>query len=359
MRLTYTKEQLCRIWLADAPIDRLNARMRLADALGGAQALYETFGERHRDTLGDNVYRALKARRDAGLEGLLSQLERYGAHALFLGSPQYPYLLSHIADPPDVLFVRGDMRAEEFAVAVIGMRAATRYGKAQSRRIARELAEVGVTVVSGLARGVDTAAHEGALDARGRTVAVLGCGIGRVYPEENKELADRIVASGGAIVSEFALDAPPQPYHFPYRNRVISGLSHATLVTEAREKSGSFSTVNHALNQGRTVFALPGEVDAPGSAIPLKMLHEGGVLCTCAQDILSEMRWTLQPVATQEESDMPDDPVLRALFYEEKTFEELMTETGLTSDALGAQLTILEMYGKLEKLPGRAYRLAR
>ncbi|MCR4886676.1 MAG: DNA-protecting protein DprA, partial [Clostridiales bacterium] len=218
-------------------------------------------------------------------------------------------------------------------------------------------------IISGLARGIDAAAHLGALDAHGRTVAVLGSGVGNLYPPENRELAERILAEGGAIVSELAPDAPPLPYHFPVRNRIISGLSQGVLLVEAQQKSGTHFTVDYALSQGREVFALPGNVDAPGSELPLALLKEGANLCTCGSDILCRMGW--EEKAPLQNSFLPDheekekDPVLRALALEEKTLEELIAETGLTASELGTQLTLLEISGKIERRAGRAYALCR
>ncbi|MCR4887364.1 MAG: DNA-protecting protein DprA, partial [Clostridiales bacterium] len=201
------------------------------------------------------------------------------------------------------------------------------------------------------------AAHEGALDAGGHTVAVLGSGLGQLYPPENRDLARRILESGGAIVSELAPDTQPLPYHFPVRNRIISGLSGAVILIEARQKSGTHSTVNHALDQGREVFALPGSLDAPGSELPLQLLKEGAQICTCGQDVLSFMRWKAPPAA--QSTFLPDeeesDPILQALALEEKTLEELIGETGIPAAQLSAQLTVLEISGKIERRAGRAY----
>ena len=365
--MAYSKEQLARIWLQCAPMGAWNRLDQLRETYGGALGVWDHFTPELYDLLGAETFSLLADSRAARCGPILRWMEALNAKALFFGDGDYPALLTPIIHPPDVLFVRGEMPPPGApAIAIVGSRSSTRYGSSQARRIARELAEKGVTVVSGMARGVDAAAHLGALDAHGRTVAVLGSGVGQLYPPENKELAARIIAEGGAIVSELAPDAQPFPYHFPVRNRIIAGLSDGVLLIEARQNSGTHSTINHALNQGKEVFALPGNVDAPGSELPLMLLREGATLCTCGQDILAAMDWEVKP--PRQTSLLPEDggadetetdPILRALALEEKTLEELIQETGLTAGELGTRLTMLEIGGKVERRAGRAYALAR
>lgn len=356
--MEYSKEQLARIWLQCAPMAAWNRLQKLRDRLGGPEQLWDAFSPEFYPLAGEQHYARMADLKSSRCGEILRLLDALQARAVFLGSGDYPASLALIPDPPDVLFIRGRLPEGERAVALVGARRATRYGTSQARRIARDLALGGVTVVSGLARGVDASAHLGALDGGGPTVAVLGSGLGDLYPPENRDLAERIVASGGAIVSELAPDAPPHSYHFPVRNRIISGLSAGVLLIEARLRSGTHSTVNHAIDQGREVFALPGNVDAPGSELPLQLLRDGAQLCTCAQDILSFMGWKAPPPA--QASFLPEeaeesDPILRALGLEEKTLEELIEETGLPAADLGAQLTVLEISGKIERRAGRAY----
>lgn len=336
----------------------------LKKRLGSAGEVWDRFSPSLYEQLGEALFTRLANSRADRCGQILQRLERLDARPLFLGEAGYPALLSVIAHPPDVLFCRGALPPEGTpAIAVVGSRSNTRYGGAQARRIARELAERGVTVVSGLARGIDAAAHLGALEGGGRTVAVLGCGLGRQYPPENKELAERILARGGAIVSELAPDEMPLAYHFPVRNRIIAGLSDGLLLIEARQKSGTCSTIHYALEQGREVFALPGNVDAPGSELPLTLLKEGAGICTCAEDIIAAMGWPERkgplPAVPEEEVSEENDPILRALAREEKTLEELLSETGLPVDVLNTQLTLLEINGRIERRAGRAYALAK
>lgn len=359
--MDYSKEQLARIWLQSAPMNGWNKLAALKRKLGGALGVWEQFTPALYDFLGPQLFSELADRRMKRCGDVLGLLSQCGARAVFFGDVDYPALLAPIDDPPDVLFLRGTLPPGGTpAVAVVGSRSCTRYGQAQAGRIAGELGSAGVCVVSGLARGIDAAAHQGALRASGPTVAVLGCGIAQCYPPENKPLFQQILSSGGAVLSELHPAAPPLPYHFPVRNRIIAGLAQALLLIEAREKSGTHSTVHYALSQGREVFALPGNVDAPGSELPLRLLKEGAGLCTCGEDILSAMGW--QPAAARQQSlfdardDMPDqDPILRALAMEEKTLEELIAETGLSAGELGTQLTMLELNGQIERRAGRAY----
>ncbi len=362
--MEFTDEQLARIWLQCAPMGAWNRLKALRKAMGGALNVWRDFTPALYETLGHENFAVLADSRAVRCGPVLREMEALNAKALFLGDEAYPASLASIENPPDVLFLRGALPPPDTpAIAVVGSRRSTRYGFSQARRIARELAEKGVTIVSGLARGIDAAGHLGALDAHGRTVAVLGSGVGNLYPPENKELAERILSEGGAIVSELAPDAPPFPYHFPVRNRIISGLTDGVLLVEAQRKSGTHFTVDYALAQGREVFALPGNVDAPGSELPLALLKEGAALCTCGEDILCRMGWEDKPPEQNsflpQKAEVEQDPILRALALEEKTLEELIAETGLSASELGTQLTLLEISGKVERRAGRAYALCR
>lgn len=360
--MDYSKEQLARIWLQSAPMNGWNKLSALKKKLGGALAVWEQFTPVLYDALGPQLFAELADRRMHRCSDVLALLSQCGARAVFYGEADYPALLAAIDDPPDVLLLRGKLPPNDTpAVAIVGSRSCTRYGQAQTGRIAKELGGAGVCVVSGLARGIDAAAHQGALGGGGPTVAVLGCGIAQCYPPENKALFQQILAADGAIISELHPAAPPLPYHFPVRNRIISGLSHALLLIEAREKSGTHSTVHYALNQGREVFALPGNVDAPGSELPLKLLKEGAGICTCGEDIIAAMGWQRAAPAPRQQTLLGGDdaseqnPILRALSMEEKTLEELIAQTGLSASELGTQLTLLELNGQIERRAGRAY----
>ena len=233
---TYTREEQCRLWLQSAPSLSWRTREALLTYFGCAESIFEQMGPTVQMMAGDKAYAELQQMKTAGLDALIDRLHRCGAEIIFCGRTGYPALLGEINDPPHALFIRGTPAEDRFSVAIVGSRRDTRYGRSQAFSIARDLAAAGVTVVSGLARGIDTAAHEGALAGGGRTVAVLGNGIDRVYPEENTRLAQTIVEHGGAIISEFALGAEPLAHHFPIRNRIISGVSAALLLIEGNAR---------------------------------------------------------------------------------------------------------------------------
>ncbi len=360
--MTYSRRARALIFLSQAESLTPRGRRLIDEKLGGPENALENFSSDLRRLTGDRAYRELAAARDRGADALIGDLEKAGVRAVTADDAEYPEKLRTIPDAPELLYVRGTL-PDGPALSVVGSRHNTRYGRDCAFRLSRDTAACGVWIVSGLARGIDTAAHQGALAGNGKTAAVLGCGIDIVYPPENKELAEQIVASGGALISEFPLGTPPLPYHFPRRNRIISGLTDALLLVEAALRSGTQSTVSHALDQGRTVFALPGNIDSPGSELPLKLLKEGAEICTCPSDILSRLRVPERrpeiPVMPDADAAAADHPVLRALHLEEKTFEELLEETGLDAGTLSGELSLLELDGKIEKRPGRAYALAR
>lgn len=363
----YTHEERCRLWLQSAPSLTWRGKEKLLEAFGSASEIHGHMNDAVRKLCGDKAWRELVKMKSQGFEKLERQLRDADAYMVFRGGEGYPALLNEISDPPQALFVRGMCALDEKSVAIVGSRHDTRYGRTQAFNIARDLAREGVTIVSGLARGIDAAAHEGALAGGGRTVGVLGCGIDRIYPESNKELGESILQNGGAIISEFPLGTEPRPYHFPIRNRIISGMSAALLLIEGGEKSGTLITAGYAADQGREVYALPGNVDAPGSAAPLKLLREGAGLCTCAQDILEDMRWV--QLHAQRESAQPEEilaglsgiqqKIAAYMLREPRRFEELVDELGVSPDALTAELTLMELDGVIEARAGRVYALRR
>ena len=262
--------------------------------------------------------------------------------------PAYPALLDCISDPPPVLWVRGDPTVLlRPAVAIVGSRAATDYARQVARRLGAELAGHGVVVVSGLARGADSAAHGGALDAGGLTVAVLGCGPDRVYPAEHADLARAIVGQG-AIVSELGPGAPPLPEHFPLRNRIISGLSLAVVVVEASEKSGSLITARCATDQGRDVMAVPGSVLSGRNRGSHSLLKDGAQIVETAEDVLEGLGWSTAPAPSSRSSPMNTDPVLARMEPGERyRLDDLIDLTGVAGPRLLTRLTELELQGKV------------
>jgi DNA processing protein len=293
-------------------------------------------------------WRAFERRFDE--RAYLERLTRDGYRFLSRSSPAFPPLLRAIHDPPPGLFLRGAAKPELLArpaVAIVGARASSGYGGSVGRGLGRDLASAGLVVVSGLARGIDAEAHRGALEAGGTTVAVLGCGIDRDYPAAHAELARR-VADAGLIVSEYALGVEPAPWRFPARNRIVAGLCAATVVVEARERSGALITADLALEEGREVFAVPGEITSSLSAGTNALLKLGAAPLTGAADVLASFGIEPEPV-TGERS-----PLLELL---PASADELVRKTGLGADEVARTLVELELEGQVEASAG-VYRRA-
>jgi DNA processing protein len=292
-----------------------------------------------------------------------TRLAQLNIRALTLLDDEYPPGLHQVAGPPPVLFVRGRLTsADAQAVAVVGTRRATSYGQAVAQRLARDLAAAGVTVVSGLAKGIDTAAHRAALQAGGRTIAVLGNGLDQVYPPENAGLARQIAESdAGAVVSEFAPGVPPDAVNFPRRNRIISGLSLATVIVEAGERSGALITADFALEQGREVMAVPGSILSPMSAGPNELLKQGATPVTGVDDILNMLNpgsSTLQSEPTARplpELGPGESSVWQALGGEPRHIDELARALSIPPGQVSAILAILELKGLARQVGAMLY----
>jgi DNA processing protein len=274
-------------------------------------------------------------------------------------SAAYPAGLKGTLDPPLYLYIRGVLPREQ-SIAVIGTRTPTHYGLTVTHRIAYELATAGLAIVSGLARGIDTQAHRGALAAKGRTIAVLGCGIDVVYPPENKALLEQIAASG-AVISENPFGTKPEAGYFPARNRIISGLSRGTVIIEAAEDSGSLITAGYALEQGRKLFAVPGNIGSPTSRGTNSLIKRGALLVEGSGDILRELGIN-KPGVKQERSSGPlpartpeEESVFRCIATEPKHIDVIMNETSLAAGRLSGVLITLELKGLAKQLPGKYY----
>lgn len=274
----------------------------------------------------------------------------------------YPKVLKNIYNPPKVLYIKGSFQKEDFkSIGIVGSRKATYYGKWASRKLAGELAKMGITVISGMARGIDTEAHKGSLKENGRTIAVLGSGIDVIYPKSNISLYDEI-SKNGCIISEFPIGTQPFPYNFPNRNRIISGLSLGLLVVEAAERSGSLITAEHALEQGKEVFAVPGNINSIYSRGTNNLIKEGAKLVMDVDDIFEEI-YELQDIINKEKNDGIDYSVLSPLelkivecIKEQPIHSDVISyKTGIDISTLNGILTILEMKGIIEQLPGKIY----
>ena len=291
-------------------------------------------------------------------------LDRIAGRVLPFGHPDYPARLAAIADAPPVLLVRGDPRVLSTpAVAIVGARAATRSARSQARRFARALAARGITIVSGLARGIDAEAHRGALEAGGRSIGILACGLDQTYPPEHRALADEL-AENGAVVSEVPLGTSPRRELFPLRNRIISGLCRGVIVAEARRRSGSLITVRHALDQGRDVFVLPGPTEGPFAEGSNRLLREGAVAITEPEDVFEDLG--LAGAATDGGGEVTAVPrldplaqsVMRALAEGPLAREGLVAVLTVDPAQLAECLLDLELSGWIrEERDGRLYRI--
>jgi len=302
------------------------------------------------------------------LETALAWLDNDAHHIVHYGSDEYPEMLMQQSGAPLLLFVNGDVDALHLpSLAIVGSRNPTRGGVRNAVDFSRYLAKSGYTIVSGLAQGIDTAAHRGALDVKGRTIAFLGHGIDRVYPAQNYELAHQIAASG-ALVSEYPLGAPPDKRHFPERNRLISGLTLGTLVIEAARRSGSLITARLAAEQGREVFALPGSIHNPLSRGCHQLIRQGAKLVETAADIGAELaplaghlqQNVMESTDNKSESLYVDDDyaeLRKVLSHDPTSIDDLEAQSGLTIDQLSSMLLILELHGEIEALSGGRYAL--
>ena len=298
-----------------------------------------------------------RLQRTSSPEAVAASLEKLGIATLTLLDPDYPSALRHITDPPPVLFVKGALPPDDtLTVALVGTRRATAYGRTVAERLARELAQAGVAVVSGLARGVDTVAHQAVLEASGCTVAVLGNGLDQVYPPENASLARRAIERG-ALVSEFSPGVPPDALNFPRRNRLISGLSAATVIVEAGERSGALITADYALEQGREVFAVPGSILSVMSVGPNTLLKQGAAPVTCAQDILDALdTGSRAPVAhSLPRLEADESSVWQALDGDPRHIDDLARELKRGAGELSATLAVLELKGLARQVGAMTY----
>src|SRR5256885_15113749 len=298
------------------------------------------------------------------LSGELKRIQEFGCHILTQTDKEYPDLLRQIYDPPIVLYVKGGLTAKDNnAVAMVGSRLTTHYGLETARKLAYQLAYIGVTVVSGGARGIDTAAHQGVLSAKGRTIAVIGTGINIVFPAENIELFERI-APNGAMLTQFPFNRRGDKQTFPIRNRIVAGMTLGTVVVEANLTSGALITANFAVEYGRQIFAVPGRIDSPRSKGCHELLKKGAKLCEGAEDILSEFEYLFppsnRPPGASETGVLPaltlsenEQKIYDALSKEESNIDEVIRHSGLPASAVSVGLLGLEMKRLGRQLAGK------
>jgi DNA processing protein len=323
--------------------------------------------------LGEKIAEQLQASlRSNDIDQELELMARHGVELVSLGRDPYPATLANIAMPPRFLYVRGRLLPEDRdAVAVVGSRSCTSYGRRVAERLGHDLASAGFTLVSGLARGIDGAAHEGALKAAGRTIAVLAGGLSKIYPPEHTSLAEAIVAAGGALISEVPMRMEPMAGMFPARNRIISGLSRGVVLVEAAEKSGALITARHAAEQGREVFAIPGPVDSPASVGVLKLLRQGAKLVRHARDVLDDLNGIAPLVSDASLFDGPPPPevspptpppnldptqqLIWDFLREPRTVDDLSRQVHTPIAELAGMLMTMELKKCIRRLPGNVY----
>lgn len=336
---------------------------RLLEAFGSPVKVLHA-GERELrsvDGIGPDVaesIRSWESQLDLGAE--MALVRDFGAKVITMGCPDYPALLREIHDPPIVLYVWGELKdRDRHAIGIVGTRKPSHYGGECAKKLSYQLASAGVTVVSGLARGIDTAAHQGALAAKGRTIAVIGSGFLSLYPPENQALAEKIACSG-ALVTEFSMQVQADRQTFPMRNRIISGCSFGLLVVEAGGRSGSLISANQAGEQGRSIYAVPGRIDQPNAIGSNRLIQQGAKLITSASDILDDMGLLFAETPSLSPSPAPELHGNEALVYgavgdEETHVDEIIARCGLPTHVASSTLLALEMKKLVRQRPGSRF----
>ncbi len=365
--MRYTREDGCRAWLTYA-MPRADALTDLLEEFGSAEVIYDrfiahggTFLKQWISPYGIDQL-AEHATRER-MHQMLVVMNKYDIGIVAQSDALYPDSLRMIQSPPALLFYRGNLECTMGkCVAVVGSRKASIQGIEATQKLCRELSSAGVTIISGMAMGIDAAAHEGCIDGGSPTIAVLGCGIDVDYPVENLDLKERIIQHGGLLLSEYPPGSRANRFVFQVRNRIISGLGKALVMMESQIQSGSMLTVHHALDQGREVFAYPGIPGTEWAEGAHQLLREGANYFTSAQDILEDLGWIddLPLPSTEQKEVLPQlseeqRKVFTLLSRGEMSFDQLAYETGLATPALSIALTMLQMMGLIKALPGKMY----
>jgi len=348
-------------WLASLYTLTPRHYRKLLERFGNAKGVWEQY-DLPSDFLGKNAHEELcSTRKKEYVERLVERMHEYHIDVISQQDSRYPNRLRQAEEAPAYLFVQGDPDLTDMRTfGIVGTRTCSTYGLRMARKIGRELSENGVTVVSGMARGIDGGSQQGAVDAGGRTIAVVGCGLDIVYPAENLPLRDAIIANGGTIVSEYAPGIRPEGRHFPARNRIIAGLSDGLLLIEGRRKSGAGITVGQVMELDRSVFVLPCQADSPQAELPNQLLREGAIFASCAGDILEDMGWNAAALGKGEGKNASslvltaaEQRVVSLLDGGAASVEELLKIGGFTTQELSSLLTSLEIMGIIRQLPGR------
>jgi len=349
-------------WIRLAKLELPKRAVALADHFGGADEVFQASVKEMASVEDISIRTAERFHAMAAepVDRELAALEKLNARVVTYRDPNYPANLRQTYDPPVVLFVLGEIRLEDrFAVGIVGTRTPSEYGRSMTMKIGRDLAQRGLCIVSGAARGIDTVAHIAALQGGGRTIAVLGSGLDIPYPYENRGLLIKI-AENGAVMSEFVPGTKPDAWRFPVRNRLVSGLSLGVLVVESRINGGAMITATLAAEQGRDVYAIPGPTDNDTSEGPHNLIKEGAKLVEGAEDILVELGIEVESTRPERPS-IPDNltpeqrTVIQVLNLHPKHVDEIIAECKLTPAVANSTLTLLEMLGLARRVPGNAY----
>ena len=304
----------------------------------------------------DIIHNIVQNRDERRIQDLLRDLKKHAIDVLCKNEETYPENLKNIFDPPYLLYKKGNIyEKDNNAIAIVGSRKASPYGKWAAYKFASELASRGITIISGMAYGIDTSAHKGAIEGGGRTIAVLGCGVDICYPKSNYNLMKNIL-NAGAIVSEYSMGIEPIPGHFPARNRIISGLAKAVIVVEAAEKSGSLITTEFALEQGREVYAVPGNINSSLSKGTNKLIKDGAKPVTCVEDILEDLGLVVENEKTKHNIELSNSEKAVYDFITSRQpvhFELLITYFKMNIHEISSIVTILQLKGLIEQLPGK------
>jgi len=358
-------EQLALLQLNLTPGLGPRLQSLLLNAFGSAQEIFAASGSELLRVEGIGPKASVQITRGRPMEEATREWEACratGTQLIFRSSPLYPASLRETHDPPPVLYIRGDLREQDvLAVGIVGARQCTHYGRAQAARFAGQLAQAGVTIISGLARGIDAAAHRGALEAHGRTIAVCAPGLAQIYPPEHRGLADEIIHSG-AILTESPLHRTALRGLFPQRNRIIAGLSLGVLIVEATRQSGALHTARHAMEQGRDVFALPGRIDSPASVGCHDLIRDGAILVRSVEDILESLGPSVRPVNVDEktvvtvarELNLNDQErtVLNLIDFAPTAIDTILAAADMEFSRVLSTLTVLEVRKLVRRLPG-------
>ncbi|MFA9424050.1 MAG: DNA-processing protein DprA [Sedimentibacter sp.] len=356
--------QITLSWLNSVSCISNSMIEKLIDYFGSLEVLWDNFES---ETSNISILKPEIKTRLIEIKGefeynLIKNLNENNAKIITSFDYDYPKQLHNINDAPYILYYKGDISsASELSIAVIGSRKATSYGKWAAEKFTRELSNLGVVIVSGLASGIDSIAHRTAIECQTKTIGVIGSGIDIVYPKKNEELYKQVVEKGGCILSEFPFGMQPMPYNFPVRNRIISGLSRGVLVIEAQEKSGTLITAGHAANQGREIFAVPGNIDSIFSKGTNSLIKDGAKITSSVEDIVEEIIELREKVKhkknTIEYNNLCEDElkILNCLLYGSKTINEINIESELETFTTVSLITFLEMKGYIKQIPGNKF----